>query len=616
MKDNLNERKAQLLEKANNLPPVPGVYIMHDKTGKVIYVGKSRKLKARVSQYFQNGEKNIKTEKMVSAVFDFEYILCETEIEALSLENTLIKQYAPIYNIRLKDAKSYPYIKVTAEEFPRIIVTRQRSDDKALYFGPYSGVSTAYSVVNTLEKALGLPNCKRSFPKDIGKERPCIYLQMGRCCGVCNGGITKEEYGKLIRTAVEVLRGNTASAKRSIETMMYAYAEEEKFEAAAKCRDTVNALNALRQKQHVVSKPGTEADIVGLFSDNAGASMAMLYVRDGAVTDKSEFTFGADEITENTDLISFICRQYAVREFIPKCVCLSFEPGEEDTSLLAEYLSEKAGHKVTVYSPKRGNMKALCDLAVGNAEECSKVFRRNAQNNDETLITLANLLQLETVPERIEAYDISNIGSEQLTAGMIVCENGKFKRSDYRVFKIKTVEGTDDYASMREALLRRTSHLSDAEGSFSITPDLILLDGGRGHVATVKALFDELNVDIPVFGMVKDDHHRTRALTTENCEISISQNKEVFVLIYKIQEEVHRFTVSRMTDAKSKTVKRSVLESIPGIGAAKAKKLLAAFGGKRGLSEADTDSLRSVKGITEKDAKNVYDYFHREGNGK
>lgn len=610
MKYMTNERSSYLLDKANSLPLTPGVYIMKDRSGKVIYVGKSRKLKSRVSQYFQNSEKNIKTAKMAASVFDFEYILCETEIEALTLENTLIKQFSPRYNIRLKDAKSYPYIKVTAEEYPRLVVTRQRSADKALYFGPYSGTATAYSVIGTLEKTLGLPTCKRQFPRDIGKERPCIYLQMGRCCGICTERINKEEYKKLIRMACDILRGNTAAARRDLEADMYAFAAEERFEAAARCRDTIAALNTLSQKQNVVSAPGTEVDVVGLYSDEVSSAVTVLYIRDGALTDRSEFNFGADEIADPSDIVSFICRHYRVREYIPKTVCLSFELQDEEIELLSEYLGEISGRKITVYTPQRGKYKALCDIANDNAAELAKRFRESSQKDNKTLVALANLLKLETLPERIEAYDISNLGQEHLTAGMVVCENGKFKRRDYRVFKIKTVDGTDDYASMRETLERRFEHLNDSEGSFSNLPDLILLDGGRGHVATVKEMLYQKGIDVPVFGMVKDEHHKTRALTTEDSEINIAKEQQIFILIYKIQEEVHRFTVSKMESAKRKTIKRSSLEAIEGIGPAKAKILLGRLGGIRGVKTATEAEIAAVKGISISDAARVYNYFN------
>ena len=616
MKNSTSARSDILLEKANALPLSPGVYIMRDKSGRVIYVGKSRKLKARVSQYFQNSEKSIKTAKMVSSVYDFDYILCETEIEALALENTLIKQHSPRYNIRLKDAKSYPYIKVTAEEYPRVIVTRQRRADKSQYFGPYSGTSTAYSVLGTLEKTLGLPTCKRRFPQDFGKERPCIYFQMGRCCGICTGNVPKEEYAKLIKNACELLRGNTASVRRSIEEDMYTYAEKEQYEAAARCRDTITALASLNQKQHVVCTPDTNTDVIGLYSDEVCSVISVLYIRDGALIDRSEFTFGSDEITDPSDIVSFVCRHYQVREYIPKTICFAFELPDEDKELLSAYLSERSKINIKIHVPQRGDLKSLCNMASENAAERAKQYAESVQKDDKVLLSLAKLLQLETLPERIEAYDISNFGKEMLTAGMIVCENAKFKRKDYRLFKIKSVDGADDYASMREAISRRFGHLNDEKGSFSNLPDLILLDGGRGHVSTVKQLLYELELDIPVFGMVKDEHHKTRSLTTENGEINIAKEQQIFMLIYKIQEEVHRFTVASMNNAKSKTVKRSSLEEIKGIGPSKAKVLLAAFGGIRGVKSATKEEIASVKGISETDAARIFNHYHEMRNNQ
>ncbi len=589
----------------------PGVYIMKDRSGKVIYVGKSRKLKSRVSQYFQNSEKNIKTAKMVAAVKDFDYILCATEIEALTLENSLIKQYSPRYNIRLKDAKSYPYIKITQEEYPRIVVTRRRDADKARYFGPYSGMATAYSALGTIRRTLGLPSCKRSFPKDIGKDRPCIYYQMGRCCGLCTGKVSPEDYGRLIRCACDILRGNTAAARRELSDQMMRFAENEQFEAAAKARDTIRALEALSNKQHVVGAPGSEEDVIALYSDELCSAISIFYVRDGAVTDKSEFVFGADEIFDSAGIVSFICRHYQMREYIPKNIYISFELDDGDAELAEQYLSENAGRTVSLRTPKRGEMRALCEVVAENAAERAKQYLESVKKDDGALVALAKQLGLEVVPERIEAYDISNLGSEHITAGMIVIENGKFKRSDYRVFAIKSVTGeADDYASMREALSRRLSHLADQDGSFAAPPDLILLDGGRGHVSVISELIDELGLDIPVFGMVKDSYHKTRALCNADGEINIARDQQVFVFVYKIQEEVHRFTVSRMDSAKRKTLKRSSLETIKGIGPEKAKRLLAAFGGIGKLKEASEADIAAVKGISSADAKNIYQHFH------
>lgn len=609
------KRMQYLLEKANALPLCPGVYIMRSKSGKVIYVGKSKKLKNRVSQYFQNGSKNIKTAKMVSAINDFDYFVCNTEIEALSLENTLIKQYTPRYNIRLKDDKSYPYIKVTSGEYPSVICTRKRDADKARYFGPYTGTATAYSVIDLLKKNLGLPSCKRKFPEEIGKERPCIYYQMGACCGVCTGKVSPEEYAGLVKCACDILRGNTYSAKQKLKAQMFEYSENEQYEAAAKCRDTIAALDKLRQKQKVVASPDTEQDVIGLYNGETCSCVVVLNIREGALSDKSEFTFGVDEIADEGAMSSFICEYYRKREYIPAKILLSFVPLEGDLELIGDFLTEYAKRKITVRVPEKGELKELCNMAVQNAAEKARAFSDELQKSNSTLIRLAELLGLETIPERIEAYDISNFGADNLTAGMIVMVDGKFKKSDYRQFSIKSVDGTDDYASMREALTRRFTHLGDAHGSFSEMPDLILLDGGKGHVSTVKAALSEMNIDVPIFGMVKDDFHKTRTLCDQSNEISIANEKEVFTLIYRIQEEVHRFSVSRMHKAKRSTMKHSSLEKIRGIGPEKAKALLLYFGEYAAIKNADAEELLHAKGISKTDAMEIYRYFHKSNDG-
>lgn len=607
-----NENKLNtLLEKANTLPFSPGVYLMRDKNQKVIYVGKSRKLKNRVSQYFQNNQKNSKTEKMVRLVEDFDYILCQTEMEALTLENTLIKQYLPKYNIRLKDAKSYPYIKITAGEFPKIIYTRSRISDNAKYFGPFSGTSTVFSVLDILHKSLGIPSCKRSFPKDIGKERPCIYYQMRQCCGVCTGKVSAEEYGALIHCATDILRGHTAGAIERLENQMTEFAESERFESAAKCRDTIIALRNLNQKQHVVAAPDTNVDVFALYSDDVFACVSVMYVRDGAVIDKADFLLETDVLTDSTALSAFLTDHYLRKDTIPKQIMLSFELEEEDRLLLESFLSDRAGRKITIKRPERGTFFALCKTVLENAEEKVRQSRLEAQKDDEVLFSLAELLALETLPERIEAFDISNIGNENITAGMVVFQNGKPKKSDYRMFRIQSLSYADDYASMKEALTRRFKHLKeDTSGSFSEIPDLLLIDGGRGHVGVAREVLKNEGLDTPVFGMVKDDYHKTRALCTEDQEINIARQKAIFMLIYKIQEEVHRFTVGQTTNAKRKTLKHSSLEKIEGIGAAKAKKMMGAMGTLAAIKKATVEELFAIQGISHTDAQRIYDYFH------
>ena len=608
------KRLEELLDKANSLPLCPGVYIMRDRNQKIIYVGKSKVLKNRVSQYFQQSKKNTKTFNMVSAAEDFDYILCKTEIEALSLENALIKQHSPKYNIKLKDAKSYPYIKVTECEYPRLTFTRSRGADKGKYFGPFSGSSVAYSILDTLNKSLGLPTCKRKFPQDIGKERPCIYYQIKQCCGPCTGKVTKEEYHELIDCAIDVLKGNISGATKSLNEQMYRFAEEENFEAAARCRDTVKALERLNQKQSVVAAPDVDMDVFGFYSDESASCMSVMYVRNGALGDKTDFVFNSDAIIDGSTLLSFLVEHYVGRDVIPKNVYVSFDIDENDTAVIEEFLSEKSGHRVYVRKPVRGSNKDLCMVAQKNAQEKARQTKLEAQRDEGVLVDLLKLLRLEALPQRIEAYDISNIGKENITAGMVVYENAKPKRSEYRLFKMKTVTDTpDDYASMKEALLRRLKYLNEEkESSFSAFPDLILVDGGKGHVSVAKEALAECGIDIPVFGMVKDEYHKTRALCTENEKINIARERSVFVLIYSIQEEVHRFTVGRVSASKRSTMKHSSLEQIEGIGPLKAKKLLAGFGTLARLKNATESEISALKGISAADAHNVYVYFNNK----
>ena len=607
-----NAKRAELLEKANMLPLRPGVYIMRDRAGRVIYVGKSRKLKNRVSQYFQLSSKNIKTERMASLVWDFDTILCDTEIEALTLENTLIKQYSPKYNIKLKDAKSYPYIKITSEEYSRLVCTRKREDDGAAYFGPYSGTSTVFSVIRTLNQTLGLPSCNRKFPRDIGRERPCIYYQMGRCSGLCTGGVSASDHALTIKRAADILKGNTAEVKKEITEKMMAYAEEERYEEAARCRDTIAALDRLRDRQKVVSAPGDFFDVIALYDGGDCSCVSIFKVRDGLLTDKNDFVFGADEIADAEGMSAFICGHYKGCDYIPSKIRLSFDIEEEAKITLSAFLSELAGRKVVVHTPERGDARKLCDMAADNAADRAREYRESVKKDEGVLLRLAELLQLESYPERIEAYDISNIGSESMRAGMIVCEDGKFKKQDYRSFSIRSVVGTDDYAAMREALSRRLAHLNDEEGSFAKIPDLILLDGGRGHVGAVREVMEEMGIELPIFGMVKDDFHKTRALTDGVNEINIAKERQLFMFIYRIQEEVHRFTYTKTDTAKRKTLKHSSLTKIPGIGEKKAKLLLAHFGGLRAIKAAEVDELCGVKGISTSDARAIYTYFRNE----
>jgi len=618
---------SHLRAKAAALPRTPGVYIMHAPSGKVIYVGKSRSLRDRVSQYF-HGAHDVKTSRMAGSVADFDFITCDTEMEALALENRLIKQYSPKYNIKLKDAKSYPYIRLSmAEEYPRLSMTRARKDDGALYFGPYSGVSTVFAVIRTLENTLGLPSCKRVFPRDIGKERPCVYRQMGRCVGVCAGDVGKEEYAELVKNAVQILRGGTREAIASLTERMERCSEDLRFEEAARCRDSIAALKRLGERQKAVGAPDTECDVIALAPSESGDCAAVFYVRGGYIADSEHFLFTSDAITGNAEadeegdaladedspMSAFIIGLYQSREYIPKEIFLSFPLPRGEEEALSGFLTGRAGHRVTVRTPQRGEYRQLCLMAQKDAREHGENQKKREEGDERMLIRLASLLELECVPERIEAYDISNWGKEHITAGMIVAEKGKLKKSDYRLFRIQDLEQPDDYASMREALLRRVSHLSDESGSFSVPPDLILLDGGQSHVSVVRQAFREAGVDIPVFGMVKDEHHKTRTLVGETEEISVAKDGEVFRFLYRLQEEVHRFTVSHMSAAKRKTLRVSSLEKVRGIGPAKAKALLAHFGTLTKMRQSSIGDIASVRGISASDAENVYAFLHEGG---
>lgn len=604
-----------LREKATLLPKSPGVYIMENADGKVIYVGKSRALKNRVSQYF-HGSHDAKTTRMAGSVRDFRYITCDTEFEALILENNLIKQYTPKYNILLKDAKSYPYIKVTNEDYPRIIMTRRRTED-GTYYGPYSSASTINDVIKTIERTLGVPSCKRKFPRDIGKSRPCVYKQLGRCCGVCAGDVSKEEYNAIISCAKEMLKGNTNEVKKQLTERMLAAAEEERFEEAARLRDSLTSLSKLGQNQKTDLGPDTEYDIIALSTHEGCDCAAVLYIRNGTISDSEHFMFGADEITgastdeDESPFLSFIVNLYSLREYIPKEILLSFEMPENDRLLAGEYLTRKAGRKVTLRTPQRGETKRLCEMAEKDAIRHSETRRKREDSDERVLMSLASLLHLEVLPERIEAYDISNLGNEHITAGMIVIEKGRFKKSHYRSFKIKGQETPDDYSAMTETIRRRLMNLEDKDESFSTAPDLILLDGGKGHVGVIRELMNELAMDIPVFGMVKDSHHKTRTITDEHDELSIAREPEVFRFIYRIQEEVHRYTVGKMTNAKLKSLKTSSLEKIKGIGPSKAKALLLHFGSLEALKNASKEDIIKVKGVNEANADEIIKYFNQ-----
>lgn len=600
----------RLRDKANSLPSLPGVYIMRDSEGKVIYVGKSKKLKNRVTSYFVGSSHTYKTDKMVSRVRDFDYIVCKTEIEALTLENTLIKKHSPKYNIKLKDAKSYPYIKVTADEYPKLFVTRERKGDKAKYFGPYRSSAGAHAALDAVMKVFSLASCKRSFPRDIGKERPCIYKDMGRCIAPCTGAVSGIEYRSQVRLAESVLDGNVKETKAMLRAEMEAAAEEMEFERAATLRDSIIALERLAEKQKVVADEKVNRDVFSLYTSETEAALAMLSIRGGALINKCEFILSIAEMTSPEDAMSLIVDYYDGSGNIPREIMLDFPLESEDAELLSEYLSLNTKYKVAIKFPERGDGRALCDMAKKNAEEASRQHRLEGEREDKNLKALSSLLGLSEIPRRIEAYDISNIGNESITASMVVYAEGRLKKSDYRTFNIKR-DSADDYASMREVISRRIAHIGDGTASLGEAPDLILLDGGATHVSVVRPILSENEIEAALFGMVKDDFHKTRALTDGEKEISIALDTGVYAFIYNLQEEAHRFAVKSSQGRKIKTMTRSSLEKIAGIGPAKAKKLLRAMS----LSEirvSSKETLGKISGISEADAKNIYEYYHKK----
>lgn len=604
-------RIERLRDKANSLPESPGVYIMKNSDGEIIYVGKSKKLKNRVTTYFTGNNHTAKTARMVSLVQDFDYIVCDTEIEALTLENVLIKKHTPKYNIKLKDAKSYPYIKVTAEEYPRLFVTRERRSDKARYFGPYQSSSAAHTALETVVKIFGLYTCRRSFPRDIGKERPCIYRDMGRCVAPCVGGISAEEYRALVKCAEWVLDGNIKATVSSLTRDMEYAAEEMEFERAALLRDSITALSSLVDKQKVVADEKVMRDVFAVYIGETESVLAMLSIRGGALVNKNQFVLSLADFSSEDDAVALIADYYDTAGNIPREIMLDFELGDEDRDLLSEYLTLSAPYKVTVKIPSRGDGRRLCDMALENARETARQNRLTIEREDKSIKRMAELLGLSETPRRIEAYDISNFGNESIFASMVVYSDGKLKKSDYRAFSIKTTDGQDDYGSMCEAIRRRLAHLGDGTVSLGETPDLILLDGGVGHVNTVKELLSELDIDIPTYGMIKDDFHKTRAITDGNKEISIAREMNVYTFIYNLQEEAHRFALKHSTRDKSKKLTNSTLIKIPGIGEKKSKILLSAMPYAK-IKTATVEELAKIKGVSEKDALAIRVFFDKK----
>ena len=604
--------REELFEKAKLLPATPGVYIMHSKTGRIIYVGKSKALKNRVSSYFAPySDHHGKTKKMVESVCDFEVYFTGTELEALLQENQFIKQFKPRYNIKLKNGGGYPYIKITNADYPVISVVYKRTKGNDFYFGPYSSHTVAQNIVTTLQKTFLLPDCSRVFPRDIGKSRPCINYQIGRCVGPCiKGNVRKEEYRDLYSRAVSLLKGDGAKLIEKLKKEMTAASDELNFELAAKLRDCIRAIKKINDRQQIVTSPDVEADIIGVFADDLGGALSLLFVRNGAVVDRENFFFGADEIVNSQALESFIQRYYDMRGYIPKKIYIDFDMEKSDLDILSECLTEKAGVKAAVIRPQRGNMRALAEKASENAKNLTIHKRATEDRSKNFLVSFAKLLCLEVLPDRIESYDISHSGGDFTSCGMIVVDHGRFAKKKYRAFTVKEADRGSDTGALTECLTRRFTHSNDESGWEY--PDLILMDGGVGQVHAALAVLENLDIQIPVFGMIKDEHHKTRTLTDGEHEISLITHQDAFVFVYKIQEEVHRYSLSLMDAKRRSAVRKSSLTEIKGIGDKRANDLMLHFGTLDAIKNASEAELTKVKGITPKIARAVINAIGRK----
>jgi excinuclease ABC subunit C len=613
-------------EELKKLPAKPGVYIMHDKTDEIIYVGKAISLKNRVRQYFQSGNRHSeKIRKMVSHIDHFEYIITDSEVEALVLECNLIKEHRPHYNTMLKDDKSYPYIKVTvSEDFPRVFSTHIMKRDKARYFGPYT--SSIKETLELIRKLYKIRSCNRKLPEDIGKDRPCLQYQIGNCTGPCGGYIGKDEYRKNVDEVVSFLEGNYGPVKKLLTEEMQKYSAELNFEEAARVRDLIGEVEKMSTRQKINNNDSQEdRDIIALARAEDEAVMQVFFVREGRLIGREHFylTGVADE--ERGDIFSdFIKQYYSGTPFIPKE--LFVEETFEDTALLEEWLSERRGSKVSIKVPQRGEKAKLLDLAHKNAvmvlDRDSEKIKREQERTIGAMHEMEELLGL-TGLRRTESFDISNTSGFEQVGSMVVYEDGKPKKNDYRRFKIKTVSGQDDYACMEEVLTRRFRHGIEEEqrlkeagmntdtGSFTRYPDILLMDGGKGQVNVALRVLENLGLDIPVAGLVKDDNHRTRGMYFNNVELPIDTRGELFKLITRIQDETHRFAIEYHKSLRGKAQIHSVLDDIPGVGDRRRRALMKAFISLDAIKAATVEELAGVESMNIKSAEEVYNFFHK-----
>ena len=613
-------------EELKKLPAKPGVYLMHDEKDAIIYVGKAISLKNRVRQYFQSSRnKGVKIEQMVTHIARFEYIITDSELEALVLECNLIKEHRPKYNTMLMDDKTYPYIKVTVnEDYPRVLFSRQLKKDKAKYYGPYTSAGAVKDTIDLIHKLYQIRTCSRSLPRDIGKERPCLNYHIKQCQAPCQGYVSKEEYGKNAAKALEFLNGNYGPLLKELEEKMKAASDSMEFEKAIEYRELLNSVKQIAQKQKITNSDMEDKDIIALAVEGEDAVVQVFFIRDGRLIGRDHFYLKTSEGEAEKEILgSFIKQFYAGTPYIPRE--LMIQESIDDQELIEQWLTARRGHRVYLRVPKIGTKEKLVELAKKNAalvlSQDKEKIKREEGRTIGAMKEIAALLGLPGI-SRVEAFDISNTNGFESVGSMVVYERGKPKRSDYRKFKIRTVKGPDDYASMYEVLTRRFRHgmeegrelqnknMPEELGSFTKFPDLLMMDGGRGQVNVALQVLQELGLDIPVCGMVKDDNHRTRGLYYNNVELPIDRNSEGFRLITRIQDEAHRFAIEYHRSLRSKEQVHSVLDDIEGIGPSRRKALMRQFQSLEAIREADVDALAAVPSMNRSAAEKVWSFFH------
>lgn len=603
--------REELHQKVLTLPKEPGVYIMKNKQEQVIYVGKAKVLKNRVSQYFQNEAKHTpKTRKMVENIYNFDIIVCSSEFEALVLENQMIKKYQPKYNILLKDDKGYPFLRIpTDEPYPTFQVVGKPKADAAHYLGPYAGRGAAMQAIDTVNRALGLRDCHRSLPRDIGKRRPCLNAQMGLCCAPCAGKVSQQDYAQRVAQAIRVLEGDYEALAAQLERDMLQAAEQERFEQAAQLRDRMRAIQRAGQHQMVVASGFSDMDILAFVQGETKGCLVVLHYIAGNLYDKEYTMLDGTAEQDGAELLGDYLKQYyAMRGVVPGLVLISHPIEELDA--VSEFLRSIAGKKVTLSVPQRGRRRELMDLARKNAREEIVRSETTGQRRQKSLELFGSMMGLPQMPTTFEAYDISNLAGTNTVGSMIVFENGQPKRSRYRRFRIESVaDGQDDYKAMEEMLTRRLQRWKDGDEKFSPLPSVFMIDGGLGHVRIAKGVLERFGCETPVFGMVKDDHHRTRGLVApDGREFSIATMPAVFALVGRMQEEVHRFAITYQRTLRQSQAVRSQLDRIPGIGEKRRTALLQTFKSLKRVREATIEELEAA--VPHTAAQAVYDYFH------